>query len=270
MKTTALLTGAGSIENGWTPVLRALDLSEEKHDLANFIFSTQVYQLRFFARQLAQKDLKNPEKQACRKVLKDASVKLSNLKAKIAKELHQAQDVHLRPYFKDFYDKHFSGKTDGFVPLTTNWDLQLEKTLTTFGYNGEVLHLHGSIANPETLYLPTEAMGEPYWDEAQQTESIKQHGKAQRELKKCDRLILYGISISELDPELGMLLGATIRNFEEVVIVDPKPTPIKQRIESLLDSEEPKTEKRPDIEVIECKIASISIGNVNHPSSKSI
>ncbi|MDQ8186666.1 hypothetical protein [Pelagicoccus sp. SDUM812002] len=242
MKTTALLTGAGSIENGWAPVLRALDLSEEKGHLANFIFSTQVYQLRFFARQLVQKGLKDPQKQECRKVLKKASDDLSKIKAKIAKELHQAQDIHLRRYFSEIYTKHISGKTDGIVPLTTNWDLQLEKTLTTYGYNGEVLHLHGSIAYPETLYLPTEAMGEPYWNEAQQTESIKQHEEALRELLKCKRLILYGISISELDPELGMLLGATIREFEEVVIVDPNPNPIKQRIENLMKRGEPKTE----------------------------
>lgn len=247
MRATALLTGAGSIENGWTPVLRALNLNKEKRDLASFVFSTQIYQLRFFARQLAQKGLNDPQKQECRKVLEKASDDLFNLKAKIAKELHQAQDIHLRPYFSEIYDKHISEKTDLIVPLTTNWDLQLEKTLSTFGYKGPVLHLHGSIKNPQNLYLPTEATGEPYWNASQQTESIKQHGEAQRELLKCDRLILYGISISELDPELGMLLGTTIRKFKEVVIIDKAPNPIKQRIESLLDRGEPEAEKRPEI-----------------------
>ena len=106
------------------------------------------------------------------------------------------------------------------------------------------IHLHGSMEDPTTLYLPTEVTREKYRQEHEDRAIGTVHGDVMRALEHSDRSIVYGLSLSPHDAELCMTVAAGWDNdvLREIFIVDPNHVEIAERVFLML--------KRPQIAVV--------------------
>jgi len=112
--------------------------------------------------------------------------------------------------------------------ITTNWDTVVATALSdilniTMRGTLRPLHIHGSIDDEQTLYLPTEMTKEPYRTREEEQKIGGLHGSIWRGLEDAHRVILYGLSLSPLDAELGQTLAAgwSNQNLREINIVCP-------------------------------------------------
>jgi hypothetical protein len=125
-----LLVGSGAVDNAWQPVRRALLTIHSGQVLApgteNLAFANIVFQLRWLHRNRWATNLWT--------LLKVRTLYRLNC-------LLQNKRLNI---------------------ITTNWDLALEAQNDAIGLKVEVTHIHGSAANPKTLYLPSEMTQEPY------------------------------------------------------------------------------------------------------------
>ena len=61
---------------------------------------------------------------------------------------------------------------------------------------------------------------------------------------RCKRLVVYGLSFDPLDAELGVVVGSAGDRAKEVIVIDPNPEPVVQRIRALMLPHAPKIEGR--------------------------
>ncbi len=236
----ALLVGAGAVEKGWVPVIRALQeycyvpLSAKG---ANFYMARLIYLLRFFG--TLDTDLGRQET-AKRKD------HLATVRKAICTELSAAQnsgEIKIRKEFDHVIEKLLLPDCNEFLMVSTNWDLVADKAITQVPkirgasgkWNIRTLHIHGSIKKHNTLYLPSEVIREPY-REKEEEEIGNLHSSIMLGLEVVHRIVLYGLSISPLDAELSQLLlvGWDNPNLREILIVDPDHESIAERVMLLL------------------------------------
>lgn len=99
--------------------------------------------------------------------------------------------------------------------LTTNWDRLLETDLAMTPKS--VVHIHGDIATPSGVYLPTETSTEMYRPDEANDHIGQLTGTAVRILQGARRICIYGLSLSPLDAEVNVILG---------VGLEPRATPL--------------------------------------------
>jgi hypothetical protein len=240
---SALIVGAGAVQQAWSPVIRALQPDFDfpiDGDSANSFFARLVYLLRWW--------YSSPDNELTRTNQKQHLEYLNDLKLRIAQELADAQsagELAVRPQFYDVID-HFlvpnRNKNASFMLVNTNWDTVADEATRSHlikTHDGEVypLHIHGSVDDHRLLYLPSELTKEPYRtpDEDQKIGGI--HGSIMRGLEDASRVVIYGLSLSPLDAELLQTLAAGFSNdnLKEVHVVVPDHKLVAGRVRLLLD-----------------------------------
>jgi hypothetical protein len=243
LQKTAFIVGAGAVENAWQPVIRAIQpyfnfsLSE---DSANCVLARLVYVLRFWA--LSPGDF-------AKKQLEKQLQTFANIRVALTDEIRAAEEsgeLRVRPQFAEVSDKFLITPTTSFsfILINTNWDTVIDRALETHlapSFTGQIypLHIHGSVTDPSTLYLPTEITKEPYRSKAEEQFIGGIHSSIMKGLESATRLLIYGLSMSPLDAELMQTLAAGIdcRTIREIVIVVPDHELVARRIKLLLDPE---------------------------------
>ena len=240
-KRITLIFGSGAIRNGWVPVQRALErvlkIKDISHESAYLYFAKIIYLLRFFNSNRNIKEFNRYKKL------------LNGIKKAIREEIQSAvknKEVECRRNLIEIIEKLILVPSeDAFEVqldvMTTNWDMCGEELLRReFGNDINtigVTYIHGNILN-DNFYLPGEVIGEPYRtsDEIMELQNI--HKYALSTLKKTDKIILYGISISPLEAELSQYLSTGLwkTDLNEICIVDVNPLLIRDRINMLLES----------------------------------
>ncbi len=226
-KRMALIVGAGAVKHSWEPVLRALQPHFDfplSPDGANCFLARLVYLLRWYS-----SDTTEVGKEAL-----DAGKQfLNDIRASICRELHVAQandELMVRAEFSDIIDSFIVRKNRAvtLMLVTTNWDTVVPDALAQYLHrtmDGEIvpLHIHGSIANEDTLYLPTEMTKEPYRSPMEEKSIGGVHGSVWRGLESAEQVVVYGLSLSPLDAELGQILAAGYNNayLKEISIICP-------------------------------------------------
>jgi hypothetical protein len=236
-KVVALVVGAGAVENAWAPVLRVLQPAFDfllTGDGANSHFARTIYLLRWYS--------SSPNSQDWFRQMKEY---LTELRIELCTELRAAQEsgeLRVRKEFKSIIDTLVIGFSTQFMLITTNWDTVVGDALARHmskTHDGEIhpLHIHGSIDDPATLYLPTEVTKEPYRSHEEDQKIGGLHGSIYRGMERAERVVLYGLSLSPLDAELGQTLACGFSNnvIEEVCIVAPDHEMIAHRVNLLLD-----------------------------------
>lgn len=212
---TVFLVGAGIDENGWGPVLNAInEVRPEAQvgadtDAASYFFASHVYQRRFLEQSKGHPKI-------------DPSVAASliaqwtefdlKLKENIARHLTEATErkvIGLRDEFVDIFNRREWGKR---VVLTANWDMLLERSRCP---SNAVLHIHGSVDDSSLLYLPSEVADEPFRTEEQRKQMGRLVSTMWRYIAKAPRLVIYGLSLSALDAELGYVLNVGLSEHLE-------------------------------------------------------
>jgi hypothetical protein len=228
---TVFLVGNGAVLNGWNPVKRALG-RRFRHvpdsDL-NLPFAVTVFNLRWLAIQRHE-----PSGMTQRRLRAAQRVELANLlmlKRDIARELRLAQDsceISVRPELYTVLSRFAKGT---WILATTNWDQSIEASGLPVP---KVLHLHGDVSDPETLYLPTELTEEPYRPRTRARKHlVDQLGYAIDAVAKAERIVVYGLSLTSLDVEVGRALSAARHgepHLKEAVVVDPKADDVADRL----------------------------------------
>jgi hypothetical protein len=204
---TAFIVGTGINENAWGPVLEAINEHDpaagvgDDAEAANFYFARHVYALRFAAR--FKSDPKNGAEIAkLEATLKDKDRQLKNCIARHLAEATRTGNMRLREEFIDIYNEGGWGRT---LFITANWDMLLEE----YGKlsRGHVLHVHGDIESHELLYLPSEITSEPYRSEQEHEKMGRLIATTWSYIAKAPKVVIYGLSLSALDAELGNILN---------------------------------------------------------------
>jgi hypothetical protein len=161
---TALIVGAGAVENAWRPVLRALQPYYDfplTEDGANCVLARLVYLLRWYASDSSDLGIKELAE------LKTFLVEIRNAICTEIDKSEKEKELHVRKEFASIVDEMLIRYSTTFMLVTTNWDnvaggelsQRLNRTMT-----GVVrpLHIHGSTSKGDIMYLPTEMTKEPY------------------------------------------------------------------------------------------------------------
>jgi len=237
---TAFIVGAGAVENAWTPVLRALKPLCDfplTTDGANSLLARLVYLMRWWA---------TLDTDFGRNEFKKAQSVLNQVRSSLCREIRKSEQhkqIRVRPEFQDIVFKEVFAQGRRFMLVTTNWDNVVGSALRALLNSSETkaqispLHIHGSIRAPNTLYLPTEMTKEPYRDKLEEQQIGGLHGSIWRGLEGCHRCVVYGLSLSPLDAELGQTLAAGWSNDKlyEIHVIAPDHAQIAHRVNLLLD-----------------------------------
>lgn len=238
-KTVALVVGAGAVEKAWNPVLRVL---QRYHDFpltpdgANSFFARLVYLLRWWA--------SSPGELSSQELRKHQEL-LQEIRSTVATELKEAErsgEIRARAGLESLLRTLLIPYSQQFVLVTTNWDTVVPRSIEDLmkqDYELQLrpLHVHGSTADPNTLYLPSEMTKEPYRSESQEMSIGSMHGSVWRALEQSHRIVLYGLSVDPLDAELGQTLACGFSNplLEEILIVNPEHETVAHRVNLLVD-----------------------------------
>lgn len=238
-KTAALIVGAGAVEQAWDPVLRALQPLYDfplTSDGANSFMARLVYLLRWWCSDPS--DLGKSEKNKHLNFLRQ-------IREAIAHEICQSElrgSISARKELEVLFREWMLPYGNRFILLTTNWDTVVANSIQNFlredfKVSLNPLHIHGSAADPNTLYLPSEMTKEPYRSRAEENAIGTTHGTAWRALETAQRVVIYGLSLDPLDAELGQTLACGLSNpgIEEILIVNPNHAAVAHRINLLLD-----------------------------------
>lgn len=239
-----LITGAGAIENAWKPIIRILEPDYKfvfDIDSSNYFLSLLVYQLRAIAF-----DERPEAKQHLELILRDYHL----IKSELCRSLifaEQHKEIFIRKQFFSILDKFIFHKHIKSAQITTNWDTVVDNAINYYGHSTEggtigrleTFHLHGSVLNPKTLYLPSEIAREPYRSKEESLQLMKNHSSVLHVVSECNCTILYGISLDPLDAELGQILalGWDSINTNEIVVINPDYLKVVKRVRLLLNNE---------------------------------
>jgi hypothetical protein len=238
-----LITGAGAIENAWIPIIRVLEPDykfEFDIDSSNCFLALLVYQLRVVA---------SEESHESREHLKLMLQDYKRLKQQLSRSLIYSQQHNQTIVRKEFYsilDKFIFLQHIKSVQITTNWDTLIDEAANFYGHNSEnglkerikTFHIHGSVLAPETLYLPSEIVKEPYRSKEESLEMTKNHSSVFKTVLESNRTILYGLSLDPLDAELSQILamGWNSNNTKEIIVINPDHGKVAKRVKLLLNS----------------------------------
>lgn len=236
---TAFIVGAGAVEGAWGPILDAL---QPYHDFpltpdgANAFLARLVYLLRWWS--TCKSENAPSELIKCRKFL----IEIRNAICRALKKAEEKGRIKVRAEFEDIVLKNVLYQSSGIMLVTTNWDNVIGKALKRllntpqFKFECRPLHIHGSTKTPDVMYLPTEMTIEPYRTRDEEKIIGNLHGAIWRGLEGCHRSVVYGLSISPLDAELGQILACGWDNpvLKEIEIIAPDHDVIAHRVNLLL------------------------------------
>ena len=226
-RVTALIVGAGAVENAWAPVVRAIQPYYEvplTPDGANCVLARLVYLLRWYASidsEFAKRELTR---------LKQFRAQIQRALCMELRKSQRLKEINVRKEFATIVMNLLiqDDRRLALMLITTNWDTVVATALSdilniTMRGTLRPLHIHGSIDDEQTLYLPTEMTKEPYRTREEEQKIGGLHGSIWRGLEDAHRVILYGLSLSPLDAELGQTLAAgwSNQNLREINIVCP-------------------------------------------------
>jgi hypothetical protein len=240
-KLCALIAGAGAVSGAWSPVLRALQRFVDfplTIDGANSFLARQVYLARWFSSDHYNAHPNSLYRAAHLERMRD-------VKEAIADELILAEsqgEITHREALERILKELILPCSTSVMFVTTNWDSVLPQAINEIlrpDWDFEFLpqYIHGSAADPSTLYLPSEVTQERYRTRAEDQKIGTTHGTVWKNLELAHRVILYGLSIDPLDAELGQTLAAgwSNPNLETVLVVDPMHSVVAHRVNLLLD-----------------------------------
>lgn len=262
-KRTALIVGAGAVENAWSPVAAALkqvygDNFPTTTAASNAIFADIVWGLRWlhFVRRTERKRERRAQlDRECRRALN----KYRKVKRRVALQLRRAErarEIQTRPQLRDLIALHVGA---AYCVLTTNWDTTLERFLKeNYKQSPPVVHLHGTAKDADSLFLPSEVIEEPYrpW-----RDNRRLGGRRLwliQQIARCDELVVYGLSFDPLDAELGRIVAAGAQKLKKIVVVDLEPGTVKDRLNALLLPKPPPIEPR-EVQRVGQRIVRLSI-----------
>lgn len=233
-----LFVGAGAVKNAWNPIIKAMQPDYFKQSLsadgATCGLSRLVYNLRWFSN--------NPGDalEKCKKILE-------NTKKSICEEIKIAQEkneISVRDEFWNIMEQITLSDCQRLMIVSTNWDTVVEDSINTIPKIKEMFgnrklfaaHLHGVYLDPNTVYLPTEMVEEPYRTNDERQILGAMHASVMQATVIAQTIIFYGLSISPLDAELTQIIGACINNdnIQSIKIIDPCHKTVAERINLLL------------------------------------
>jgi hypothetical protein len=235
MENIALIVGAGSVENSWNPILAALQpFYNGKFKLdrngANALLANVVYFQRCLFK---SKNWKSNNLDSF----------YNSIKIRICEELVKSQNAgEIRAWdtLSTILEKYFGQDMNRLLLITTNWDEVIEIAINSHKFkNGlpfeskiDGIHIHGKVDDPHGIYLPSEITREPYriGEDALKHDTLHAHSAGL--LEKCNRAIIYGLSLDPLDAELASVLtiGLISKELKEIIIIDKYPMIVAQRI----------------------------------------
>ena len=198
-----LLVGCGAVKEAWAPVCRALkrDVSRDMPmwpDLANQEMARVVHLLRFFGPNGKVKQSADFDS------LREAH---AQLRKAICEEL---QSAHLEPQRElDHVVAAFVPLAADFVVLNANWDDAVDKRVKRLHGRTRVKHIHGTMEDSNTLYLPTEISVDAFRSDAEKRALSIESRDAIRELEDATQVVVYGLSLSPLDAELCNIIWSS-------------------------------------------------------------
>ncbi|WP_147456090.1 hypothetical protein [Leptospira stimsonii] len=224
---TTVITGTGSEENSWEPVKRVLKkhYGQFPENDPNYIFADLINRLRWLHYQAShplKKELSERAVEAYFRIL----TFYETIKTDICEELRistENKEIKLRSYI-DCIEREYVDENTNFI--TTNWDLLLEKRFKN------IYHLHGTVENPQSLFLPSESIEEYF--RPLNSFLAKMYGSVMNiVVPKTERLIVYGLSLNALDSEVGLVIEdgfTSVTTLSEVVIIDINPEKVMEKI----------------------------------------
>lgn len=249
---TILITGNGAVKNGWLPVVNALKkvypLAEEiEPNFANFVFAAIIYKLRWLDIQLGRREHDTQLLENLQNKFNKTVSECQKIKKEIINELNKAHASGIIRPRDELKLLHYLYLNTESKIITTNWDSTIMDFVGNMGYT---VFLHGCTS--ETLFLPSEMIEEGYRKRANlEVPYDRVAGEAMSWLQDYgERLVIYGLSLSPLDVELGHLIADGFfdtSNPKSVVIVDPNYELVKQRLCFLLPHVEPECYRPEDL-----------------------
>jgi hypothetical protein len=187
IRTTAIVAGAGAVENAWSPIIKALQPFVDfplTADGVNSFLARQVYLLRWFA---------SSENDFSKKELEKQLEEFRKIKSSIIKELRSAQkcgEIKARASLPSLIDKLVIPFGSQFMLITTNWDTVIPKAMQDIlsrDFNVKIIphHIHGNITKLSTMYMPSEVTRELYREKRHDIEIGSKHGTAWRALESA-------------------------------------------------------------------------------------
>lgn len=221
-----VMLGAGAVADSWEPVLDAIadKVPGRDPEAANVYFATLVQRLRFTYAMSRRPGVAPRHRHTYRTSFDEAMVERSAVTTTISNNLKTWGRNTLRPEAALIRERWLSDYRYSIV--TTNWDFSATQLMSEDytenceGWNA----LHGTYEIG--LYLPGEVIEESYRQQDNLHEFSTSALEATHQVRDAASLVLYGLSVSPLDTELGLILSAAARQrslpFLEVVVVDPK------------------------------------------------
>jgi hypothetical protein len=199
---TLFLVGAGIYEDGWDPVIVAINdvapaAGVQSAEEANFFFAEHVYHWHLLT-------IPNPRETDAERRRWQLKLRRDDqrLKRAIARRL-RARVPTVRSGFRNIGLEAALQGTQFLI--TTNWDLALENA----GFpQSSMLHIHGSVLDARTLLLPSEAASAHYRRVRERETMGRFVGSTWQMIGSAKQLVLFGLGISPLDAELGRTIGA--------------------------------------------------------------
>lgn len=227
---TVLLLGSGAVQSAWEPVFDALKdrIPCRNADVANAYFASLVHKLRWLSLMAARQTSATAEYES---ELNHAKNEYTAVTSAIAVAL-RTQPLQVHPAGELVREKFLQGRD--YLVVTTNWEFSAAKTFQVdhSSSTSSITYLHGTYS--VGLYLPGEVVDEPHRDVNNRGEFFTSALGTVNALVSATRLVLYGISISPLDSELGFLLQWANKErdspFDEVIVVDLDPEPVIKRL----------------------------------------
>lgn len=238
-KAIALFVGAGAIENAWLPIIRALQPEYFIHELSNEAATSGLTRLVHLLRWYSNNPTETLEK--LKQILK-------NTKEQICEQIHIAQEnseLKIRDTFWKILDQITISNPYRLLVVSTNWDTVADDAINSynpikllFNNNDRILvaHIHGIYNDPTNIYLPSEAIEEPYRADIERKFLGAMHSSAMQHLINAEVLILYGLSVSPLDAELIQMIGGCLssNNIKCIKIVNPDHSSVAEKLNLVL------------------------------------
>lgn len=214
---TVFLVGAGINVPMWDPVIAALNELHpapwiETPEQANHWLAWWVYAQRLRAERMDRTDV-TPEVRMKNDELAQEDLRLRRTIAKHLREASAGQGFRLRRRFVEIVGRHRWDAGNGVAYLSANWDRLPEIELAL-----NVVHIHGDVDAPETIFLPTETSAERHRT-CEAGEYIRRlTGTAWQLIRDTHQLCIYGLSLSALDAELLWILQVGLEAHTERTI----------------------------------------------------
>ena len=244
-QTAVVLIGSGAVKNAWAPVLNALRRSEifsdvQSPDAANFAMAVFIYKRRQIELAIHDRSVKWRVRRTIKAQIPQFRDRLRRFRTTIAdclKESSSQGELTVRPEFPEVIERFVLRDAAKIALITTNWDKTVDQAALKIDERFRVFHLHGDVDNPNTLYLPTEIVEEPYRTRQEKGDLQYRRRQVMNTIKDSHRLVLYGLGLSPLDAELGQVLASGLNRSQvaRIDIIDPEPFPVAERIYGVLD-----------------------------------